>query len=219
MTKSYDSLTDQLLIFANIIIGLAGLIGNVFVIIVIFGFTSMHKELTNLFVINQSIIDALSSLLVIAQMVSQTRPSPTLSPNEFASEFYCRVWYTQLLLWATYVSSTYNLVAVTMERYMKIVYPFIYLTSFNSQRAKTLLTLVWLFGAFFELYLIPSSAVVGTSCAAEAMWPDNITHLLVGCLIIVIQYWLPLMVFIGAYTKMIRTLRQVNVDLGLGETF
>ena len=92
------SVANQLLIIVNILIGSVGL-DNEFVIglIVINGYSSIHKEIANKIVINQSIINVVSSLLVIVQMVSQSLPTPALIPNELAGEFYCRVWYTQLL--------------------------------------------------------------------------------------------------------------------------
>ena len=94
------SVANQLLIIVNILIGSVGLEDNEFFIglIVINGYSSMHKEIANKIVINQSIINVVSSLLVIVQMVSQSLPTPALVPNELAGEFYCRVWYTQLLL-------------------------------------------------------------------------------------------------------------------------
>jgi hypothetical protein len=96
-----------------------GLIGNVFVIVVIVGMTSLYKQLANVFVINQSVIDAASSLCVMAQ-VSSSLAVPRLMDGQAASEVYCRLWQSQLLMWALFTSSTLNLVALTLERYVMV---------------------------------------------------------------------------------------------------
>jgi hypothetical protein len=103
----------------NISIGCVGLIGNVFVIVVIMGFTSLYKQLATVFVINQSVIDAASSLFVIAQQTTNYFKIPVYA-GQPASEVYCRVWRAQTIMWGLYVSSTYNLVALTIERYFKV---------------------------------------------------------------------------------------------------
>jgi hypothetical protein len=103
----------------TITIGCIGLIGNVFVIVVIMGFTSLYKQLATVFVINQSVIDAASSLFVIAQQTTNFFKIPVYAGKP-ASETFCRVWYTQSFMWGLFVSSTYNLVALTVERYLKV---------------------------------------------------------------------------------------------------
>ena len=207
-----SSMTNQLLVIANILIGLIGLVGNTFFFVIIVCFTSMHKQLAHIFIVNQSIIDALSASLVIAQMVSELTLHPILTQNEFASEVYCRVWQTQLFVWSMYTSSKYNLVVLTIERYLKIVHPILHKTSFSLRKAKVLLIFVWLFGIVSEvIYLVPTSRVVGSYCWTEAFWPDVITHQIVGYLIIVVQYWLPLLIFIVAYAKMIKIFRLARV--------
>ena len=219
-TENNNSLADQLLIIANITTGSVGLFANMFVIVVVVGYTSMRKQLANFFVVNQSFIDAASSLLVIAQMISQVSLSPVLIKNEFASELYCRVWYTQLLLWGMYTSSTYNLILLTLERYLKIVHPVYYRTSFNVRKAQILILFVWLFGISFQAaYLVPTSQVASFSCSSENIWPDEVSHQAVGYIIIAVQYCLPLLIFAVAYTKMICSLRKTQINNGQGILF
>ena len=208
---SSNSLADLLLLIANITIGCIGLIGNTFVVVVIVGFTSMYKQIANFFVINQSIIDAVSSLLAIAQLASSFAPNIVLIPNHFASEFYCRVWQSQLLLWGAYAASTYNLVVLTIERYIKIVHPIAHKNSFTPRRAKFLLLFVWLFGFLQVSYGIPTTIIIDSSCSTNALWPNEVTQQVVAILFIAIQYWIPLLVFIVSYSKMIRIFRRIDV--------
>ena len=216
-----SSATLDSLVIINILIGSFGLVGNVFVIIVIVCFTSMHRQITNIFVINQSIVDAVSSLLILAsQLIVVIQFRPILIPNQFASELYCRVWKSRLLHWGTYVSSIYNLVALTIERYLKVVHPILHKTSFTTRKAKILILFVWLFGVAFELaYGVPTSKLIGITCWSVSIWPNDVTNKIVGVLVIVVQYWLPLVVFIVAYTKMILIFRRSKIHNGLGIVF
>ena len=75
---------------------------------------------------------------------------------------------------------------------------------------------MWLIGVLFELYLIPASEVVGTSCYAEEVWSNDVACQIIGYFIIVVQYWIPMVVFVVRYTKMIRTLRHVNITVEFG---
>jgi hypothetical protein len=118
-TSSVTASSDTMWRAINITIGCVGLIGNVFVIVVIMGFTSLYKQLATVFVINQSVIDAASSLFVIAQQTTNFFRIPVYA-GEPASETFCRVWRSQTILWGFFTTSTYNIVALTAERYLKV---------------------------------------------------------------------------------------------------
>jgi predicted amino acid-binding ACT domain protein len=123
-------------------LGLVGVIGNGFVIVVIAFYTTMHQQLANVFVVNQSAIDGLSSLIMIAMLASGSDSgwyTPSLVEGQFGSELYCRVWQSGFLQWSFFTSSTYNLVVLALERYVKIVYPVVYKTSFTKFKVRILL--------------------------------------------------------------------------------
>ena len=214
-SNSSGSKTYVLLIL-NIVIGSVGLISNVLVVVIIVKYTSMHKQIANTFIINQSVIDAASSFLVIAQMTFNFLPPVQLVQGQLASEVYCRLWISQLILWGMYTSSVYNLVVLTLERYLMIVHPILHKTSFSSHKVKMLLACIWLFGIFFQLsYGLPTSAIVDGICVSCSIWPGYLTQQVVGYLIIAVQYWMPLFTFVVFYTMMIRSLRRVDVLKGL----
>ena len=202
--------SGTILPLVNILIGCVGLAGNIFVVAVIVGFTSMHKQLTNVFVINQSVIDAVSSLLLIMQIASTFPQPPKLFfKGDFFSELTCRLWYSQVLLWGMFTSSTYNLISLTFERYLKIVHPIVHKDWFDGCKVKTLLVFVWLFGVAFQMsYGVPTATIIGTTCSVTTVWPNAVFKQFFGFLILVIQYWLPVLIFIIAYSKIIFTLKR-----------
>lgn len=47
---------------------------------------------------------------------------------------FLQIWQTKAFLWSFMVSSTYNLLTITVERYMAVVVPIWYKTSFKNPR-------------------------------------------------------------------------------------
>lgn len=206
------SSSEIVMITVQSVIGLVGIVGNGFVIVVIAFYTTMHRQLANVFVVNQSAIDSLSSLIMIAMLASGSDSgwyTPSLIDGQFGSELYCRVWQSGVVQWSVFTSSTYNLVVLALERYVKIVYPIAYKTSFTKVKVRILLAFVWLFGFVFTgSYGIPSSIVSGNSCLVVMAWNNDVTKIVVSYLSVTVQYFIPALVFIVTYTKMIRSLNK-----------
>ena len=105
-----------------------GILGNSVVLVVLLGLTKMRKRMTSAFIINQSIIDALTAVFLLLTTVL---PSDGRVYKSVADDLYCRLWVTRLPLWLCLHCSTYNLVALTIERYLSVVHPIHHKTSFS----------------------------------------------------------------------------------------
>ena len=205
-----NTTVEIILLTLQIVIGCIGVIANGIIVIIIVGFTSMHKQLGNIFVVNQNIIDCLSSLLLTCQTISLFS-MPILVEGQLVSEMYCRLWQTGWLYWSLFVSSTYNVVVLTIERYLKIVHPIVHKNSFTLWKAKILLVVIWLFGFAFEAAVgVSSTTVQGSQCLIVAIWPNVIIQQMTGYLTVAVLYFIPTLVFTFCYTKMIRSLRHVG---------
>ena len=170
----------------------------------------MHKQLSNVYVVNQNIIDCLSSFLLIYQTTSSFA-MPILVEGQLVSEIYCRLWHSGWLHWGLFISSTYNVVVLTIERYLKIVHPIIHKNSFSLRRAKILLAVIWLFGFAFEVAVVVSSTTErGSLCLIVAVWPNVIVRQMAGCFQVAVLYFITTSVFIFCYTTMIRALKRVG---------
>ena len=202
----------MILVF-EITIGIIGFASNLFVIIVVLGFTSMYKQLANVFVINQSFIDMTSSVLQIAQASSSFVSLASLPENIIFRELFCRLWRTRVFMRGLFTASTYNLIVLTIERYLKIVHPIAHKTSFTMHKAKILSIFAWLGGIVFCMLVdIPTSTVAGDECLVTKIWPNEFVSRVAGYFNLLVSYWLPIAAFIFCYTKMIRSLRRVNTQ-------
>ena len=134
---------------ALFIIGAVALIGNTMVVVVIFQYTKMRRKLTNIYVINQSLIDGVAGLFLILTQAFHFYFDRRLSG--IGGEILCRVWAAQIPLWGLLHSSTFNLVALTLERYIAVIYPIQHKVSFTRPKVILSLICVWLTGPFIQL--------------------------------------------------------------------
>src|SRR6266536_5645664 len=99
-----------------------GFVSNIFVVVIIALYKPMHKQLTNIFIVNQSILDALVAVLLFFRTLFP-HGSKKLQAGNIADEILCRFWYSDLPLWCATNSSAYSIVALTFERFLAVVYP------------------------------------------------------------------------------------------------
>ena len=70
-------------------------------------------------------------------------PSFVDSPEGFAGEIYCRVLFSQFMLFFLGVVSVYTAVFLSMERWLAVQYPFKYRASISSLKVKVCVLFVW----------------------------------------------------------------------------
>ena len=130
-------------------IGPLALLENLKIAVVIFQYTQMWRILTNVYVINQSLIVGLAGLVLLLTRAFQFNHDQGLSG--VWREIYCRVWVTKVPLWSLLISSTFNLLAVTLERYLGVVHPILHRVSFTTPKVVLSLVCVWLSGLVLQL--------------------------------------------------------------------
>lgn len=183
-----------------IIIGIVGFAGNGITIAVLGSSKDLRSKTTNMLILNQSSIDCLSSIFLVAQTSGII---PKEAPVGFAGELFCRLWLSRFLLWGCFKASTFNLVALTLERYFQINYPIKHKTSFGQKEALYVMAFVWILGMVYQgLLSISSSGLVNGRCKVHFFWPSAKIQAIVGVLSVVIEFFIPLLIMILAYSKM-----------------
>ncbi|XP_033637839.1 galanin receptor type 2-like [Asterias rubens] len=130
------------------IVGIVGILGNSLVCFVIWRTPAMHT-LTNAFIFNQATVDILGSIFMFLISVV---PVPKILPPGTAGVLLCRIWVSNYPLWACYITSSINLVALTFERYLAIVYPFKFQKVCHRLGATIVIVFVWVVGFSIALY-------------------------------------------------------------------
>ena len=75
--------------------GLFGFISNSYVVTVIALYKPMHKQLTNIYITNQSVIDATVAMFLFFTTLFED-DKRTRTPGYGPDEAICRLWYTKV---------------------------------------------------------------------------------------------------------------------------
>ncbi|KAK2153531.1 hypothetical protein LSH36_294g03029 [Paralvinella palmiformis] len=201
---NYDPADVIRVIYAAV--GSLGMTGNALVIIVIMSSLQMRRSTTNLMITNQSAIDFSASLFIL--LGTNIRDVDGIR-STIGRELFCRLWAPNILMWGLSVSSTYNLVCITMERYTGIVYPMRHSRTCSRGRAKYAMAFAWFIGLAFNMsYMIPTSPYSDGRCMPYTEWPSLTVQRAVGLLTISLQFFLPVLMIISAYIRIAISLHQ-----------
>nr|XP_054770837.1 allatostatin-A receptor-like [Lytechinus pictus] len=137
----------------QIISGCLGFVGNVTCLIV---FTRIsRKDHTNWLIISQCIADLITSFILVVATVDLTW-FPTTSFSHLSllkCELICRLWYSQVVCFTWFAISSFNLAVISLERYLAVIHPIVYLTSFKRRSACLLPICAWLMAPLMQAVL------------------------------------------------------------------
>ena len=200
-----------------ITVGTIGFLDNLLVVVVIATSRSMRKRYTNWFLINQSVIDMLTAGTLAVQAYE-----PELRVSGVAGFIYCKLWYSSLFLWAFAMTSTYNLIVITLERYIAIVHPVWHKNHVTWKLVAVGLASPWIIAYTFTIHI---------PVLADFDWDDltcrtlqfrsRLQGQIVGVTTFILQYLVPMTTMIGCYTSMVLVLKgsgSGNEETGMNKT-
>ena len=200
--------SDGIVTIAYYVIGAVGILGNLLVIVVIVNFRAMQMKNVNVLVLNQSIIDALASVLIIAQ----THIDKGTHLEGVWGEIVCRFWLNSILLWGLLVSSNVNILSITVERYIAVVHPIRYRTSSDQTKCRLMAVVIaftWVIGVAYNCALSSTtSAVRNYRCYSNAFFVSEAWRKISGVVTFVLPFLLPVAICIFCYVRIVQTLRR-----------
>ena len=207
--QGYDVLTFVSTI--KFAIGVTGVLGNLLVVVVILRYKKLFQQVKSIYIINQSFIDGLVFALLIQYVFVRRSTVPhTLNINDT----FCKIWHSQILLWGLMMSSTYNLMAISIERYLAIVHPMWHTVSFTKTKANAMVVFIWLFGILFNSsFIIPTSGIFRNKCFVAYFWPSRTAAAAVGMVQLVVNMIAPILVHCVCYVSILKLLRRRIVEV------
>ena len=188
------------------IIGLLGICGNGLVCVVIIKVHFMHT-ITNAFIFNQSLIDLLASLLFLLYNVI---PIPKPIPPGVTGVLLCSLWVSEYFVWMFFYMSTFNLVALTLERYLAIVFPFRYQVLGTRRNVIVTILCVWVFASLFnltEMFLYHyENGKCKRNVMAHSVVYDTVTF--------IVMYLLPVIIMLVVYIHIMVVLKNGASRIG-----
>ena len=190
----------------KVCIGVTGLVGNSLVVFVMYKYRKLFLHLKTVYVVNQSVLDGLTSAVLI--LTSLLRSDLMSRMDSVSAELFCRLWLSQIPLWGLMTSSTYNLMAISVERYLAIAHPIWHKTSFTETKTRSSVVVIWLFGiTYVTSYMVPTTGVSHGICLRSYFWPSREAARAVGVTQIFVNMIMPFVVHGVCYARILAVLR------------
>ncbi|PIK53656.1 putative galanin receptor type 2-like [Apostichopus japonicus] len=195
------------LITINIVIGTCGFLGNSVVVIVFLARgKKTFKNWTQMYILHQSSIDCLASMVFL--LLRYFNDSATLAAGGRRQILICKIWFSEYFLWSLFMVSTYNLVLVSLERFLAIVFPVLHRNHMSRRKVLATMVVPWLWAFTFQSYWPPVYELFGTDCFP--VWPQRWLQPFFGVLTFLFEYFLPLMVMLISYGTIIYKLKGMS---------
>ncbi|XP_071496632.1 allatostatin-A receptor-like [Diadema antillarum] len=184
----------------QLISAIVGIVGNLLVIIVLFQRRAKSRSMDTL-IGGLAVADFLTSVFII--------PIPRASsvPETWQGEVYCRVVDTFFFLWISITASAYLLMAISVERYLAVVFPLQFNRYVTRHRVSTSIAIIWLlsFLSGVHVFLVHGVSELTHSCVE--MYMSQMARILIA------YYWFCLRLVIPCFTMITTQLliaRQLN---------
>lgn len=202
---------DEFMNILYVIVSVLGVLGNGTVIFVMMHSRDLRRRPSNVLVINQSVIDFCSSLLIAPSYYLNT----SINMNQsLASSLWCKLWLARPIKWGCIHASSYGLVCLSFERFLALVYPFFHTKHMTTRVARLMCILPWIISFSYSVPLkIPTSYVdkMGT-CKMMARWPTAEVQKNTMIAIIFLQYFVPSICLLYLYARMYLAIRRAKLQ-------
>ncbi|CAH1790530.1 unnamed protein product [Owenia fusiformis] len=195
-STSYTTYHEKVIFW---IMGTVGFLGNSLVIFVFLGSPTLRHKITNILILHQSVIDAVASTF-IALNNGFDGMGWIKEPGHLAY-YFCKLWLSKYLIWAPMVVSTFNLVALTFERYLGLIYPLLYKRYFTKKGVCVTICIVWITGLAFMSFSVLTTELKGKVCSTWSEWPSQMFQNVFGVIIIVFDFIIPICIMSFCYGR------------------
>ena len=175
------------------------LCGNTLVIVVFIRVRGL-RTLTNYFIISLAIADLITAFTVIPSFF----PVQEL-PNDIRGMLYCRLVASDVFMWTALKASVFNLIAVTLERYLAVVYPLRHKRLFSPKKAKICIAITWLVAVVVNSFAAVVLTVKNGECVV--VWNSDFVRITVGVSVFLFTYLIPVFVMLLTYIRILAKLR------------
>ncbi|XP_038069069.1 cholecystokinin receptor type A-like [Patiria miniata] len=204
---------SPLLDAVNTIIACLAVLGNGMVITVMLLRRRVFSSFTNRLILHQSIIDAIAVIMFFLHHVVIKSPHVSVSMKENINDhLVCRFVYSDFALWCVNVTSTYNHVVISLERFMATCYPVKHRNTLTKTKFKIVVPAVWIVGIIDNVPLLfVNEPHLG--CCQMASLQSGWLYVLYT-FPITVEYLVPVTVMIFTYTRILIMLTKKLADPG-----
>ncbi|XP_022079550.1 somatostatin receptor type 2-like [Acanthaster planci] len=192
-------------LFFFVVLSSLGMVGNAVVCLVMLRNRKVFNSTTNKLIIHQSTIDSFGSIIFLTRRFALITPPV---PAGFLTRLYCRIWWSEWVQYSMFVTSTYNLAAISAERYLATCHPVRHRNMFSPCRLKLLLLVPWLAGWLPAAHVVVLSFYDSETLDCGIAWPSLEAQAAGGVLIFLQEMVIPLTIMVFTYSRITWSLQQ-----------
>jgi len=186
-----------------LVIGIVGTAANALILYALV-VSKQHKK--QMLIFNQNVVDfcsCLSLIIIRAARLSRIRLSGK------AGYWFCMLIMGEAFLWVLTLTSKANIMLITAERYLKIVYATWSKNHLRTWMLWVAIAFAWFSGTLYtSLNAFLTGNFVNGVCYANAYWTSRVAYMIQAFWNILFYYVLMLIVFIFGYWRILLVLRR-----------
>ncbi len=202
--KTFDSEAESVgeKIFASIkiIIGFVGFIGNITVCVVTL---RLKHQKVHILIVTQAIADMLAALALLCLTITDLFPV-TVPTQAFLGYLYCFFWQNHMILFFMFAVSTFNLLAISIERYTAVLHPIVYANKFSQGWVYVFAALAWVLGPMMQVtYAVLGVGGVHDGECIYPRWYDKTKNVkdAIGVVIFFWEFFFPCVIMGYCFTR------------------
>jgi len=190
--------------YAVLAIGLVGTAANALVIYALIAHHAREtkKRVINLLIINQNFLDLVCCLLLVITVCVEI--NNTYLTGAFGY-FICSLFMSYAATYSILSGSIINLVALTLERYLKVVHPFWSKKHLKRWMIHAVMAFAWIAGIALNA---PVSFVVSRVEDGFCLFPFEFQFIYYELCIVVVFFFIPVFTFVYCYWRIVVVLRR-----------
>jgi len=210
MTSSYSFDAEFYLVLAVVLMGIVGVAGNALILYALFA-SKQHKK--HVLIVNQNALDLFSSfflVLVYAMRLCNIHLSGDLG------YWLCVTIFSECLIWIGTNGSVFNLVIITIDRYLKVVHPIWSRKYLRPWVIYCAMSLAWVLSIVYNVVMVlMTSRLRYGECNSYII--EEWYFRIYGVWYILSFYFIILVIFIVCYRRILVAIRrQASVMAGHG---
>ena len=162
----------------------------------------------NKLIVNQIALDLFASVSLLVSYSAKVNEYFYVYPDNTAGAILCKFVANGVFPFWGLTGSIIGLVVLTLERYFKIVHPFGYRKYYSRWMTSAGIILAWSSGFMLEICGTWTSQVKNGKCLKFYFWSVDRDVMTFSVASMVIQYFLPLVIFFYGYGSILAVIRR-----------
>jgi len=187
-------------------VAVIGIIGTAANALVLYAMIASEQHKKQLLIFNQNLFDLCSCLLLV---VTYTLKLCNIHLSGTLGYWLCMMLLSENLLWCSVNGSIINLLSITVERYLKVVYRTWSQKWLRKRVELSAAAFVWISSISYNMAVVFStSAVIDGVCYSYVIWKSRVAAVAYGIWNFVTDFVLVVFIFIFCYGRILIVIRR-----------